>query len=418
VCPWHREAKPAGKGDRCAGDILQSMAADDGRSADHEAHSSGRVVVPRWVQAALIPALLIIGWLFLGIIGQAVFIFLAASLLALVLNPLVNLLKRARVPRFIGVFLVYLVAFALVVGLAVLLMPAILHQLKSLLSSLPSMTSQAKSLVDQLQHLADRFHLHIDVGAQLQRVARSAADRVPSMSGSVLGIGVSVVRTITVLIVIVVISIYMLLHARRISRFVVDHFPTRSRSDGETYVRLAQSAVVDYVKAQLLLSGALGLSAGVAMWILGVTGVFPSGSKYAAFFGAWTAVMEIIPYVGPFLAAVPPSIVALLHSPLTMVWVILTYLAIQQIEGHVLTPTIMGSRLRVHPLVVIFVILAGQEIHGISGMFVAVPLIPLVRETYLFLRPRVRFEGWDLHPQASTDDDDTGGRGAPPDPDA
>ncbi len=356
----------------------------------------GRVVVPRWLQAALIPALLIIVWLFLGVIGQAVFIFLAASLLALVLNPLVNLLKRAHVPRYVGVFLVYLVAVAVIVGLAAALMPAIVTQLKNLLSSLPSMTSQAKSLVDQLQHVADRLHLNVDVGAQLQRFARSAADRVPSISGSLLGFGVSVVRTVALLIVIVVISIYMLLDSRRISRFVVDHFPTRSRSDGESYVRLAQSAVVDYVKAQLLLSAALGLSAGLAMWILGMTGVFPSGSKYAAFFGAWTAVMEIIPYVGPFLAAVPPSFVALLHSPLTMVWVILTYLAIQQIEGHVLTPTIMGSRLRVHPLVVIFVILAGQEIHGISGMFIAVPLIPLVRETYLFLRPRVRFEGWDL----------------------
>jgi len=303
------------------------------------------------------------------------------------------------------VFLVYLAAVAVIDGLAAALMPAIVAQLKNLLSSLPSMTSQAQSLVDQLQHLADRFHVNVDVGAQLQRLARSAADRVPSISGSVLGFGVSVVRTVALLIVIIVISIYMLLDARRISRFVVDHFPTRSRSDGESYVRLAQSAVVDYVKAQLLLSGALGLSAGLAMWILGMTGVFPSGSKYAVFFGAWTAVMEIIPYVGPFLAAVPPSIVALLHSPLTMLWVILTYLAIQQIEGHVLTPTIMGSRLRVHPLVVIFVILAGQEIHGISGMFIAVPLIPLVRETYLFLRPRVRFEGWDLHPRAAAADE-------------
>jgi predicted PurR-regulated permease PerM len=144
----------------------------------------------------------------------------------------------------------------------------------------------------------------------------------------------------------------------------------------------------------VLLSLILGTSAGVAMWVLGVTGVFPSGETYALFFGAWTAIMELIPYVGPVLAAVPPSVVALLDSPLTMLWVILTFLAIQQIEGHIVTPTIMGSRFRVHPLIVIFAILAGGQIHGVLGMFVAIPLIPLAKETIDFLRPRVRFEGW------------------------
>jgi predicted PurR-regulated permease PerM len=87
-------------------------------------------------------------------------------------------------------------------------------------------------------------------------------------------------------------------------------------------------------------------------------------------------------------------IVALLHSPLTAVWVILAYVGIQEIEGHIAAPLIMGTRFRVHPLVVIFAVLIGNQLHGIVGMFIAVPLIPIARETWVFFRPRLRFEGW------------------------
>lgn len=154
--------------------------------------------------------------------------------------------------------------------------------------------------------------------------------------------------------------------------------------------------MVDYVKAQVLLSAVMGASVGLAMWLLSLVGAFPSGGHYALFFGVWAALMEAIPYLGPVLAAVPPAVVAVFDSPLSALWVVITFVLIQEIEGHVLVPVIMGGRFRVYPLVVIFAILAGGEIHGISGMLIAIPLIPLVKETLVFLRPRLRFEGWSV----------------------
>jgi len=130
------------------------------------------------------------------------------------------------------------------------------------------------------------------------------------------------------------------------------------------------------------------------MWILSMVGAFPSGGRYALFFGAWAGLMEAIPYLGPVLAAVPPSVVAVFDSPLSALWVILTFILIQEVEGHILVPVIMGSRFRVHPLVVIFAILAGAEIHGITGMLIAIPLIPLIKESWQFFRPRLHFESW------------------------
>jgi predicted PurR-regulated permease PerM len=354
----------------------------------------GRIYIPRWVQLAVLPVLLIIAWFTLGAIGQVVFIFLVAGLIALVLNPLVHGLERVRVSRYVGVFVVYVGFVAVLVLVVALVWPPVVQQLRNLTTALPGMADQTGDTIARLQRLSDRAGLTIDVQAQIKAWLTAIADRVPSFTSNVVDVGVTVVRQITYLIIIIVISIYMLLDAKRIGRFVAGHFPTRSASDGEEYVRRAKTAVVDYVKAQLLLSAILGGSVGLAMWFLSMIGAFPSGARYALFFGVWAGLMEAIPYLGPVLAAVPPSVVAVFDSPLAALWVIITFVLIQEIEGHILVPVIMGNRFRVHALVVIFAILAGGEIHGITGMLIAIPLIPLVKETIVFLRPRMELEGW------------------------
>src|SRR5665647_2786093 len=363
-------------------------------SATRPECTPGRIYVRRWVQLAVLPVLLIVAWFTLGAIAQVIFIFLVAGLVALVLNPLVHALERVHVNRYVGVFVVYVGFVAVLALVAALVWPPVVQQLRNLTTALPGMADQAGDTIRRLQRLSDRAGLSIDVQAQLRASLTAIAGRVPSFTSNVVNVGVTVVRQITYLIIIIVISIYMLLDAKRIGRFVAGHFPTHSVSDGEEYVRRAKTAVVDYVKAQVLLSAALGGSVGLAMWFLGMIGAFPSGTRYALFFGVWAGLMEAIPYLGPVLAAVPPSLVAVFDSPLSALWVIITFVLIQEVEGHILVPVIMGSRFRVHPLVVIFAVLAGGEIHGISGMLIAIPLIPLVKETIVFLRPRMQLEGW------------------------
>jgi predicted PurR-regulated permease PerM len=270
----------------------------------------------------------------------------------------------------------------------------VVQQLRSLASALPGMGDQAGAGVARLQRLSDRAGLGIDVAEQIRNTLTAIADRIPQFTTNVVDVGFTVVRQVTTFIIIVVLSIYMLLDGRRIGAFIARRFPTHSEADGREYVRSAKTAVVDYVKAQVLLSTVMGASVGLAMYILSLVGAFPSGARYALFFGVWAAFMEAIPYLGPVLAAVPPSVVAVFDSPLSALWVIITFILIQEVEGHILIPVIMGSRFRVHPLVVIFAILAGGEIHGITGMLIAIPLIPLVKETWLFFRPRLQFEGW------------------------
>ena len=99
-----------------------------------------------------------------------------------------------------------------------------------------------------------------------------------------------------------------------------------------------------YVRGQLLFSLIMGASAGIALWIFGVLGIFPDGKTYALVFGAFFGLMELIPYVGPILGAAPPIIVALFQDPLTAVWVALLFVALQQLEGHVVAPPCSATR--------------------------------------------------------------------------
>jgi predicted PurR-regulated permease PerM len=319
------------------------------------------------------------------------------------------------VPRFAGVFLVYAGFVAVVVAVIVLVWPPFVEQMNNLVDAIPSSADEARGGVQRLQDLSDRYGLGVDVEQEMKDLAATISERIPAASRDILGVGAEVVRQITIAIIVVVVSIYMLLDSRRIGRFVAGHFPTHSRADGEEYVSRSQGAVVDYIKAQLLLSVVLGASVGLAMWLLSVVGIFPNGAKYALFFGIWAGVMEALPYLGPVLAAIPPTLVALFESPSAALWVILVFVLIQEVEGHILVPVIMGGRFRVHPLIVIFAVLAGGEIHGITGMLLAIPLIPLVKETYVFLRPRLAFERWCFAVRGAVDDAiDSSPAGGPP----
>jgi predicted PurR-regulated permease PerM len=105
-------------------------------------------------------------------------------------------------------------------------------------------------------------------------------------------------------------------------------------------------------------------------------------------FAAWVFVMEFVPYLGPILGAVPPVLLALFTSPIAALWVVVAFVAIHQLEGHIVVPKIMGSAVGVHPLVVIFGLLIGEQVAGIVGVLIAIPVVVVVKETVIFASER------------------------------
>jgi predicted PurR-regulated permease PerM len=102
----------------------------------------------------------------------------------------------------------------------------------------------------------------------------------------------------------------------------------------------------------------------------------------------------VIPYVGPWLGAIPPFIVALSESPSAALAVAIAFLIIHQIEGHIVIPKLMGGAVGVHPLLVIFALLAGEQLYGLAGVFITLPLVAVGRELFAFLRERIGMQQW------------------------
>jgi len=201
------------------------------------------------------------------------------------------------------------------------------------------------------------------------------------------------VKLLFSLVLVLVVSIYMLLDMERLSGALNRRFPP-PKGSAPLIVRIEQS-LVGYVKGQLLLSLIIGVSAGLGVWLLGITGLVPGLDKYAVVFGAWVAFTELIPYLGPWLGAIPPVIYALIVHPISAIWVALLFLFIHQVEGHVVVPNVMGSALRLHPLLVIFGLLAGGEIYGLPGVLVALPLLAAGRAIWEFFSERIELERWE-----------------------
>jgi predicted PurR-regulated permease PerM len=112
------------------------------------------------------------------------------------------------------------------------------------------------------------------------------------------------------------------------------------------------------------------------------------------FFGVFYGLMELIPYIGPILGALPPVLVALFNDPITAVWVILLFVALQQLEGHFVAPQVFRISLRINPIVIILSLLVGYQIYGIAGALVALPVAAVVRETVVYLRRHLVLEPW------------------------
>jgi predicted PurR-regulated permease PerM len=138
----------------------------------------------------------------------------------------------------------------------------------------------------------------------------------------------------------------------------------------------------------------MGASAAVSLWIFGVLGIFPDGQHYALFFGGFYGLMEFIPYIGPIIGPVPAIAVALFNNPVSAVWVVLLFIALQQLEGHFVAPQVFRLSLRINPIIIILSLLIGYQLYGVAGALVALPLAAVVRQTVLYLRRHLVLEPW------------------------
>ncbi len=362
-----------------------------------------RAIVPRWVQLVLLPVALFALWALAKAAGKVLLIFVVAAVIALILNPVVAFVQRPRMPRGLAVLIVYVAFFLTLVGIGFLLANPISNQVRTFTDNLPHIAREANKTIATVQRDFDRHGIHLNIVKQGKTALQSIQDKVAKSASKFVSFGGSLLTeaasAIFDLVLVFVLSVYMLVYGERIGKLVRRAMPDGDGTAADDYPILVQHAVSRYVGGQLLFSVLMGASAGLSLYVFGLLGIFPDGRKYALAFGMFYGVMELVPYIGPILGALPPVIVALFTDPIVGLWVALLFVGLQQLEGHVVAPQVFGHTLRINPLLVIFALLLGLQLHGIVGALIALPILAVLRETVVYLSRHVELEPWDRTPR-------------------
>ncbi len=360
------------------------------------------VVVPRWVQLVLLPIGLLALWALARASGSVLLILVVAGVVALILNPGVKLLERGRIPRGLAILLVYLGGVAVLGGIGVLLSNPISTQITHFQRDVPNIVKKANRDLANLQSWLNRNGVKVQIQQQGKTALQTLQKNVLKRSGDIVSFSRDLLtQLVTIsfaLVLVLVLSVYLLVYGKDIGNLARRIMPPGDGTPEDDYPLLIQRAVAGYVRGQVLFSLLMGAGATAALWLFGVLGIFPQGRTYALFFGAFYGLMELVPYVGPILGALPVVLVALFHSPVTAFWVALLFIGLQQIEGHIVAPQVFGHSLRINPILIILALLLGAQLYGIVGALVALPIAAILRETMIYLRRHLVLEPWNAAP--------------------
>ena len=313
---------------------------------------------------ALIAAAVVVMWA-LYLARDAVLLIYISGLLAAGFGPLVRAIEHqtlvpigtSRMPRWVAILIIYLAIVGVIVTIGLLVVPPLVDQAQQLWNNLPSFIDRGETFLIEHGLLTQRITLMEAV----KRAPGSGAGAVGTVATAVTVAVTAVLASITVLIL----TFYVLVETDTLFSAFIRLFPREQRRR----VREASWKITEKVSAwlsgQLILSAAIGGSSAVALYLFGL--------PYFYVLALISAVGEMIPVLGPVLAAIPAVLVALTVSTKTAVFVAIFFVAQQQTENHLLVPKIMEKQVGVSAVTVIAALLIGASLHGIVGAILAVP---------------------------------------------
>jgi len=318
---------------------------------------------------ALLFGLLLAGGLLLYELLGVVEVLALALLIALILDPAVNLLVRLHLPRFLAL-LVVLGGVVLGFGLlGYIVLPILLDQGGEFLARAPGVAS---SVQEYLRDLGERYPA---LGGGLGSGVASfnltdAIQEIIQRLGELYTITTRGAGLLLQAIGAVVMALYMVSNPRPLVNGLLALFPLDRRGRVEEILMLIRDRVSGWIIGQI--------AAMVLIFVLTWIGLAALDVEYAFTFAVLTGFLEIVPFFGPILAAVPPTLVAFADSPTKALVTIVIYVAIHQIEAHIISPMVMARSVQLHPVMVILAVLAMGDLLGLAGVILAVPTAAVI----------------------------------------
>lgn len=291
--------------------------------------------------------------------------FIFAFLIAYLLNPIVKLVEKRRLPKCWAILWVYLAVFVLSGIIFVFGVPHILGELNRLISEIPKLTLEVQSILANLQTGYSRFALPESIKQVInERIIHFQELLLEAVRAGTESL-VQLVSYLFSLIIAPVFAFYMLKDIDQIRNSLTLTIPRRYRSDILAIGRDVDEIISAFLRGHLLVCVIVGILTGVGMYLIGL--------DFALIIGIIAGVAELVPFLGPIITGIPAISLALLVSRETALYAAVVILVVQQLENAVISPKILGESMGLHPLAVIFAIMAGGELYGLLGVLLAVP---------------------------------------------
>ncbi len=297
---------------------------------------------------------------FLYVIQDILIILFGAIIFSATISPWIDTLQRKRIPRFIGLIIIYLVFFAILSLVIALLIPPIVAEINQIAKELPLYYQKISSFFVAWQEtpapVEDIQKILISLGVDLSRAAQA----------NIFGIFRGAFGGFFSFMLLLVLIFYMTLKEQAILKFSQQILPARFHIQIFSLIVRIQRKIGLWLKGQLFLCLIIGFLSFIGLSILGI--------NYALFLALIAGITEIVPFIGPIVGAIPAVFLAFNQSPIKAVSVIILYIIIQQLENQIVVPRVMKKVVGLNPIVVILAILIGGRLAGILGALMAVPV--------------------------------------------
>ena len=314
-----------------------------------------------------------------GVFVSSVFVpIILAGVLYYMLNPIVKFLMKVklfhwRISRTTAVIIIFGAILLILVYLLTSLFPRLISQITHLINDFPKITRETRLTVDHFSR--NRWLSHLPVkrySARLQSYvyenARGLLTGVTARVGEMISLATNFVITA---VTVPVMLFYMLKDGHKLQPSLAKMMPIRHRKRALELLNRMSQTISHYIGGQMIECLFVGVFTSI--------GYFLIHQKYALLLGIFAGICNLIPYVGPYLGILPSLLVALTSGASQLIWVVIVVIIVQQIDGNLIYPNVIGRTLQIHPLTIIIILLAAGHIAGLSGMILAIPLYAVVK---------------------------------------
>ena len=293
-----------------------------------------------------------------------------SGLLFYLLNPLVDLMEKYKINRVLAISIIFvIIAIFLIVGLAVAI-PNLQRQVVAFAQNVPTYLEDADRVIDDLvtKRLPDDFRPQLEqVLANFSTQATAWASNISSKAVnwvSALISGTS--QVIVALIIMPFMLFYLLRDGKGLRDYITQFLPNKLREPVGKVLSDVNQQLSNYVRGQITVAVIVAIMFIIFFKIIGL--------RYAVALGVTAGILNLVPYLGSFLAMIPALVLGLIAGPVMLLKVIIVFIVEQTIEGRFVSPLILGSQLNIHPITILFVLLTSGSMFGIWGVLLGIPI--------------------------------------------